>query len=157
MDQCVPVPPVLSMSWLLAPAPSSWLLPWLLPWLLAPLLAAGALANYPYYTDYTDYNSVYARASVANISTAKISKRTIDFSGKEPYKFTILSSLVIPLPDLDSSLTIRLPYTWEFGGETAEDTARREGHFHGRSGTTHGTTMKNKRTRPRQSVPNSLS
>ena len=139
MDQCEPVPQVPSMSWPLALAPISWLLAFLLTptswllvplltptsWLLVPLLAARALADYPYYTD---YNSVYARAAVANLSTAKVARRTFDFSGEEPYKLTITPSLIIPLPDLASSLTIRLPYTWQFGGQAGEETARRVAH-----------------------------
>ena len=113
LDQYLPVPPVPSMSCL-----------------LVPLLAAGALADYPYYTDYTDYNSVYAPAAVANLSRlsrATKNQRTWDPSG--PFTVTLEPSISIPLPDLDSSLLLELPITWEFGG----DAARRGGHFQGRS------------------------
>ena len=101
--------------------------------LLVPLLAAGALADYPYYTDYTDYNSVYSPAAVANLSRlsrATKNQRTWDPSG--PFTVTLEPSISIPLPDLDSSLLLELPFTWEFGGEAA----RRGGHFQGRSGKT---------------------
>ena len=104
MDQYLPVPPVPSMSCL-----------------LVPLLAAGALADYPYYTDYTNYNSVYAPAAVANLSRA--------FNPSGPYIVTITASITIPLPDLDSSLLLELPITWEFGG----DAAKRVALFQGRS------------------------
>ena len=89
--------------------------------LLVSLLAAGTLADYPYYTDYTNYNSVYAPAAVANLSRA--------FNPSGPFVVTITASISIPLPDLDSSLLLELPITWEFGG----DPARRGGHFQGRS------------------------
>ena len=98
--------------------------------LLVPLLAAGALADYPYYTDYTNYNSVYAPAAVANLSKATGNQRTWDPAG--PFSVTLEPSISIPLPDLDSTLLLELPFTWEFGG----DAARAGGHFQGRSGKT---------------------
>ena len=55
-------------------------------WLLVPLLAAQAMADYPYYTDNTNYNSVYAPAAVANLSTAKVVERTFEWTGEEPLK-----------------------------------------------------------------------
>ena len=125
MDQYLPVPPVPSMSCL-----------------LVPLLAAGALADYPYYTDYTDYNSVYAPAAVANLSRlsrATKNQRTWDPAGAGPFKVTLETTLEIPVPDLDSTLTIELPFTWEFGGEAA----RAGGHFQGRSGRNNCKTIKN--------------
>ena len=90
--------------------------------LLVPLLAAGALADYPYYTDYNNYNSVYAPAAVANLSRA--------FNPSGPFVVKITASISIPLPDLDSSLLLELPITWEFGGDPARIAIG--GHFQGR-------------------------
>ena len=112
--------------------------------LLILLLAAGALADYPSLTDYSnynsvythaidsDYNSVYAPAAEANLSRATGNQRTWDPAGAGPFKVTLETTLEIPVPDLDSTLTIELPFTWEFGGEAA----RAGGHFQGRSGKT---------------------
>ena len=119
--------------------------------LLVPLLAAGALADYPSFTDYTNYNSVYthdidsdynpvyAPAAVANVSRAIGSQRTWDPAVAGPFTVTLDLTLDILVPDLDSTLTIELPFTWEFGGEAA----RAGGYFQGRSGTNNGKTNKN--------------
>ena len=95
--------------------------------LLVPLLAAGALADYPYYTDYNNYNSVYTPVTVGNLSRASGNQRTWDPAG--PFTVTLEPSISIPLPDLDSTLLLELPFTWTFGGEAA----RAGGHFQGRS------------------------
>ena len=123
MDQCAPVPPVPSMCCL-----------------LVPLLAAGALADYPYYTDYNNYNSVYSHAALANLSKASGNQRTWDPAG--PFTVTLEPSISIPLPDLDSTLLLELPLTWTFGGAAA----RAGGHFQGRSGNT-GSSLHNMDTR----------
>ena len=96
--------------------------------LLVPLLAAGALADYPYYTDYNNYNSVYSHAALANLSRATVVQRSFDLAGEEPIKVIISSTLQIPVPIIDSTLSIKLPFTWEFGGQTA----RKGGHYPGR-------------------------
>ena len=57
------------------------------------------LADYPYYTDYTYYNSVYAPAAVANLSRATGNQRTWDPAG--PFTVTLETSLGILLPYLD--------------------------------------------------------
>ena len=108
---------------------------------LVSLLAAGALADYPYYTDYTNYNSVYTHADLANLSRAKVVERTFDLAGEEPIKVIISATLQIPVPIIDSTLSIKLPFTWEFGGQTA----RIGGNFPGRLGIKHGTQIQNKK------------
>jgi len=74
------------------------------------LFLGSVVADYPYYTDYNTYNSVYAPTpyNVSNI------KRTWDPNG--PFTFGLSTSLTVPLADLGVSLKASLPFSWTFNG-----------------------------------------
>merc|ERR1712014_73807 len=81
------------------------------------LLIGTVAADYPYYTDYNNYNSVYDPATVSNISSRLHGiKRTWNPDG--PFTFGLSTSLDIPLADLGVTLSASLPFSWTFDGAT---------------------------------------
>ena len=78
------------------------------------LFVGSVVADYPYYTDYNSYNSIYA-PTTSNISSRLHGiKRTWDPNG--PFTFGLETSLEIPLADLGVSLSASLPFSWTFNG-----------------------------------------
>ena len=78
------------------------------------LFLGSVVADYPYYTDYNSYNSIYA-PTTSNISSRLHGiKRTWDPNG--PFTFGLETSLEIPLADLGVSLSASLPFSWTFNG-----------------------------------------
>ena len=79
-----------------------------------PLLASLALADHPYY-DYSDFTPVgdYVDRQL---------ERAFDPQG--PFVFGVTTSLSIPLPDIDSTLGLELPFSFEFGGTSSTGTGR---------------------------------
>ena len=71
------------------------------------LLVAGVLADYHYY----DYNSVTAPEK-----TFPPINRI--FNPQGPFTLSVSTGLTIPLPDLDSSLSLALPFSWTIGAAT---------------------------------------
>jgi len=81
------------------------------------LLIGSVVADYPYYTDYNNYNSVYATSTASNISSRLHGiKRTWNPDG--PFTFGLSTSLDIPLADLGVTLSASLPFSWTFDGAT---------------------------------------
>jgi len=90
-----------------------------------PLLASLALADHPYY----DYSADFT--PVGDYGDRQL-ERAFDPQG--PFVFGVTTSLSIPLPDIDSTLGLELPFSFEFGGTSSTGTGGRNGRqFEGRS------------------------
>ena len=86
-----------------------------------PLLASFALADHSLYYDYSaDYTPV-------GDNVDRQLERAFDPQG--PFVFGLKTSLSVPLPDIDSTLGLELPFSFSFGGSSAS--SRRQ--FEGRS------------------------
>ena len=70
------------------------------------------MADYPHYLD---YNSGYSlHPAHPNSSGLSSTKRTWDPKG--PFTFSLTVGMTIPLPDLDTTLTVELPFTFDIAG-----------------------------------------
>ena len=74
------------------------------------LLAASSLADYPYY----DYG--YYSPSVSNFTGKHQTQRVFD--PNQVFKVVLTTGFTVPVPDFDSTLTLELPFTMEFGGSS---------------------------------------
>ena len=90
-----------------------------LPALLPLILASQVLADHHSYYDYSaDYTPVgdYVDRQI---------QRAFDPQG--PFVFGVTTSLSIPLPDIDSTLGLELPFSFSFGGSSASSRSQFEG------------------------------
>ena len=85
-----------------------------------PLFASLVLADHPYY----DYSADYT--PVGDYVDRQL-ERAFDPQG--PFVFGVTTSLSVPLPDIDSTLGLELPFSFSFGGSSSS--SRRQ--FEGRS------------------------
>ena len=84
--------------------------------LLTSVLVGATMADYPHYTDYNSgYTSLYS--THPNTSGLSSTRRTWDPKG--PFTFSFTVGMTIPLPDLDTTLTVELPFTFDIAGTAA--------------------------------------
>jgi len=92
--------------------------------LLLIVMVVPALSDYPYYTDYSSpYNSI---PNYFTNLTAAPTQRVFD--PENPLTLSINVDMVVPIPDLDTELSISAPFSFDLTGETG-----RSSRFVGRS------------------------
>lgn len=84
---------------------------------LLPLFASLVLADHPYY----DYSADYT--PVGDYVDRQL-ERAFDPQG--PFVFGVTTSLSVPLPDIDSTLGLELPFSFSFGGSSSTTSTGRQ-------------------------------